>query len=299
MKRVMLFIVTNIAVLLVLSIVTSILGVDRWITAQGLNYWALLGFAAVFGFGGSIISLLMSKFIAKMAYSIQVIKEPRTEEESWLFKTVEDLAYTANIKMPEVGIYESPEANAFATGPTRNNSIVAVSSGIMRQMNREQLKGVLAHEVSHVMNGDMVTMCLLQGVLNTFVIFLSRVVAFIIDRALSKRDSDSEGVGIGYFVATFVCQIIFSILASLIVMAYSRHREFRADADAARLCGNRRPMKSALEQLKNIAEHNGIIDNRSEALASFKISGVPKAMSLFSSHPPLEDRIEAVDKLVL
>ncbi len=299
MTRIVLFVATNLAVMIVIGIVTKILGVDRWLTMNGINYEALLVFSLIVGFTGSIFSLLISKIMAKMAYGIRTIdpNNPQNSEERWLADTVSQLAHDADIPMPELGIYESPEVNAFATGPSKGSSIVAVSSALLRQMNRRETQGVLAHEVSHIANGDMVTMVLLQGILNTFVIFLSRVAGFLIDSALSKgRDSESRGVGIGYYLAVFVCEIIFSILASMIVMWFSRHREYRADASAARLCG-KEPMIEGLEKLRSIVEGTHIVDNRAQSLNTFKISGRSKMIALFSTHPPLEKRIEALKML--
>ncbi len=296
MKRVILFIATNLAVMLVLSLTTSLLGFNRFIEGNGLNMGALLGFAAVFGFLGSFISLWMSKWIAKTAYNIQIIESPRSEAERWLFETIQEQAKIAEIPMPEVGVYDSPEANAFATGPSRNNALVAVSSGLLSSMRKREVEGVLAHEIAHIANGDMVTMTLLQGVLNTFVIFISRVVGFVIDRAISKNDDERSGVGFGYYIAVFVCEIVFGMLASMVVMWHSRRREFSADADAARIWG-RDPIRDALVRLKEITENGGVLDDRSKALAAFKINHPGGWMKAFASHPPLEERIEALNKM--
>ena len=299
MIRMGLFLLTNIAVMLVIAVVTKVLGVDRWMVHNGINYQALLIFSLIAGFAGSFISLLISRIMAKMAYGIKVIdpEHPATDEERWLIQTVQGLTRKADIPVPEVGIYESAEVNAFATGPTKRRSIVAVSSGLLARMNRREAQGVLAHEVSHIANGDMVTMVLLQGVLNTFVIFLSRVAGFLIDSALSKgRTEDRRGVGFGYYIAVFVCEIVFSILASLIAMWFSRHREFRADAGAAKLCGTQ-PIVEGLEKLKMIVEGGGVNDQRSQALNAFKISGKKSFFHLFSTHPPLADRIAALRHL--
>ncbi len=296
MKRAFLFIATNLAVVFVLMMVCRILGFDRMLTANGLNLTALLGFSVVFGFLGSFISLQMSKWMAKRAYNIYIVERPANDGERWLVDTVAEQAKRARIPMPEVGIYESPEVNAFATGPSKSNSLVAVSTGLMRQMNHRQIEGVLAHEVSHIANGDMVTMTLLQGVLNTFVIFFSRVVGFVVDRALSRSD-DRGGVGIGYFLSSIVCEILFGIVASLIVMRFSRHREFRADAGAAKLWG-KEAMIDALQRLKMIMDGGGVLDDRAKAVSAFKISGHSGGlMALFASHPPLEARIEALKAL--
>jgi heat shock protein HtpX len=296
-KRIILFLLTNLAVMILIGIVTRLLGVDRFLTAQGLNYGLLLGFAAVIGFGGSFFSLYISKWMAKKAYGIEVITSPRNEGERWLMETVREYSQRAGIAMPEVGIYDSPEANAFATGPSRSNSLVAVSTGLLAQMNRRQVEGVLGHEIAHIANGDMVTMTLLQGVLNTFVVFLSRVVGFAIDQFMRRNDDSEEGIGMGYYLGSIVCEIVFGLFASLIVMAYSRHREFHADAGGARLAG-RDAMIGGLQQLQAIHENGGFLDERSKALSAFKISGKSGGMlALFSSHPPLEERIEALQKL--
>jgi len=296
MKRVFLFICTNLAVVLVLSLTANIFGFNRFIQANGIDFGALLGFSLVFGFLGSFISLWMSKWVAKRAYNIEVIESPRSDAERWIVETVREQARIAEVPMPEVGIYESPEANAFATGPSSKNALVAVSSGLIQRMSKREVEGVLAHEMAHVANGDMVTMTLLQGVLNTFVIFISRVLGFVVDRALSRSDDERSGVGFGYYIAVFACEIVFGLLASVIVMAYSRRREFSADADAARIWG-RDSIRDALVRLKSISENGGVLDDRSKALAAFKISHPGGFMRAFASHPPLEERIAALDKL--
>ena len=296
MRRVFLFVLTNIAVLLVLSIVTHVLGVDRWLTTRGINFGMLLAFSAVIGFGGSFISLAMSKWIAIHAYSIQIIEKPANRDEAWLSDTVGELAQKAGVPKPQVGIYESPEVNAFATGASQRRSLVAVSSTLLRTMPEDEIESVLAHEMTHVANGDMVTMALLQGVLNTFVVFLSRVIGFVIDQAMRRGDDEREhmGGGVGYYIASFVCEIIFSVLASIIVMSFSRRREFRADAGAAALKG-KQPMIAALQRFQQITERGGVLDERSATVSAFKINN--KAGSLFASHPPLEARIAALEKL--
>lgn len=286
MKRIFLFLATNLAVLLVLSVVCSVLGVDRYLTRQGLNLPALLGFAAVFGMGGSFISLALSKWMAKMSTGAQVITQPRNAAESWLLATVEREARAAGIGVPEVAIYDAPEPNAFATGMSRDNALVAVSSGLMQSMSQDEIEAVLGHEISHVANGDMVTLTLIQGVLNTFVIFLSRVVGYAIDSAMRGRD-DRGGVGIGYYVSSMVLQILFGILASMIVAWFSRYREFRADAGGAHLAGKRK-MIAALERLKLMHQPSSLPQN----LSAFGIAG--GMASLFASHPPLEARIAAL-----
>ncbi len=287
MKRIVLFLATNIAVVLVLSIVLSVLGVDRYLTASGLNLPMLMVFSLVVGFTGSIISLLLSKPMAKWSTGAQVIAAPSNSTELWLVDTVNKLADRAGIGRPEVAVYEG-EANAFATGAFRDSALVAVSTGLLQNMTREEVEAVLGHEVAHVANGDMVTMTLIQGVVNTFVVFLSRVVGFFVDRALSSRN-DSSGPGIGYTVTVIVCQIVFGILASIIVAWFSRWREFRADAGSAQLLGSSQPMMKALARLGGL-EPNSLPQN----MASMGISDKPGIMALFSSHPPIEDRIAAL-----
>jgi heat shock protein HtpX len=289
MKRVVLFLLTNIAVMLVLSITARILGVDRFLTANGLNMGMLLAFAALIGFGGSFISLLMSKTMAKWSTGAEVIKRPRSQDEVWLVETVHRLAARAGLSKPEVAIYEGAP-NAFATGPSKSNSLVAVSTGLLRGMNRQQVEAVLAHEISHVSNGDMVTLSLLQGVVNTFVIFLSRVAGYAVDSFLRSKDEDSRGPGIGYMISSMVFEIIFGILASIVVMYFSRQREYRADAGAAKLMGDRRPMIDALRALGNMQA--GPLPK--EMAASGIAGGSGGLMALFSSHPPLESRIAAL-----
>ena len=289
MKRVLLFLATNLAIIVVLSITLRLLGVERILDEQGvgLDLNALLIFAAVFGFGGSFISLAISKWMAKRSTGAQVIEQPGSEVERWLVDTVSRQAREAGIKMPEVAIYQSQAPNAFATGMTRNSSLVAVSSGLMHSMNRDEVEAVLAHEVSHVANGDMVTLALVQGVVNTFVIFLSRVIGHTVDRVIFKNE---RGHGIAFWVTTIIAEIVLGILASIIVMWFSRQREFRADAGGARLAG-REKMISALERLKT-----GVSEPLPDQLAAFGIagglgSGIKK---LFMSHPPLDERIETL-----
>ena len=297
MKRILLFVVTNVAVVAVIVLVFNLLGLRRFFPA-GFNYTEMLIFSLIFGFGGSLISLNLSKWMAKSVYQIHPIENPSSEAEQWLVATVRELAAKARIAMPEVGIYDSPEVNAFATGPSRSNALVAVSSGLLRTMKRDEVEGVLAHEITHISNGDMVTMALLQGVLNTFVILLSYVIAFFIDRFLSGSRDDDRGPGFGFMIGQFVCQILLGFLASLVVLAYSRAREYRADAGSARLQG-KAPMLAALRRLKEIIEGDPIIDDRSPALSAFKISGKPRQISLTADHPSLDDRIEALEKLQL
>jgi heat shock protein HtpX len=288
MKRIALFLLTNLAVLLVLSVIARVTGLDRWLAVHGGDLSGLLVMAAVFGFGGSLISLAMSKWMAKRAMGVRVIDKPANAEEQWLLSTVQALATQARIGMPEVGIFDSPQPNAFATGARRDAALVAVSTGLLRGMSRSEVEAVVGHEITHVANGDMVTLTLIQGVVNTFVIFLSRVVGTIVDRAMS-RDGESRG-GIGYFVTVMVTQIVFGILANLIVMAFSRHREFRADAGGAQLAG-RNNMIAALERLKSA--HAVALPTQ---MAAFGISGglASGIGRLFMSHPPLEERIAAL-----
>jgi heat shock protein HtpX len=283
MKRILLFVVTNVAVMVMLSIVVSVLGLDRWLTAEGIDYTSLLLMSAVFGFGGSIISLLMSKTIAKWSTGAHVIDGSEGSTEYWLVQTVKKLADTAGLGMPEVAVYEGP-ANAFATGAFRNDALVAVSTGLMQSMSRDEVEAVLGHEISHVANGDMVTLTLIQGVLNTFVFFISRVVGMIVDRVVFRTE---RGIGPGFYVTVIVAQIVFGVLASLIVAWFSRYREFRADAGSARLLGSPRPMIAALGRLGGL-ESGGLPDS----VKAFGIGG--PIGSLFATHPPIEARIAAL-----
>ncbi|MDG6349254.1 protease HtpX [Luteimonas sp. 8-5] len=288
-KRVGLFLATNLAVLALASVVMSLLGVNAG------QFGGLLVFAAIFGFGGSFVSLWMSKWLAKRSTGAHVIETPRNEVEQWLLQTVQRQAARAGIGMPEVAIYDAPEINAFATGASRNNALVAVSTGLLRGMDRDQAEAVLAHEVSHVANGDMVTMALLQGVLNTFVIVLARIVGRVVDGYLSGG-RDNGGGGIGYFVVVFVLEMVFGLFASMIAMWFSRHREFRADAGGASLAG-RGKMISALEALSR----NHGVNTLPKAVQAFGISGglAHGLKRLFMSHPPLEERIAALHSSVI
>jgi heat shock protein HtpX len=288
MKRILLFVLTNVAVIAVMSIVLSVLGVDRFLSAQGLNVGMLLVFSLVVGFTGAIFSLLISKPMAKWSTGAQVIEHPANSTEQWLLDTVHRLAANAGIGRPEVAVYEG-EPNAFATGANRDDALVAVSTGLLQNMTREELEAVLGHEVAHIANGDMVTMTLLQGVVNTFVVFLSRVVGYLVDRALSKNSNES--VGIGYTITVIVCQIVFGLLASMIVAWFSRQREFRADAGSARLLGNNRPMINALMRLGQM--HTAALP---QSVASLGINKSEGLMELFSSHPPIEQRIAALQQ---
>lgn len=290
MKRIGLFLLTNIAILVVLSVVLSLLGVDSILMRNGvdLDLRALLIFSAVFGMGGSFISLAMSKWSAKRMVGAQVITQPQNRTQQWLLDTVARQAQQAGIAMPEVAIYNSPDVNAFATGMSKNNALVAVSTGLIENMKMDEAEAVLAHEVSHVANGDMVTLALIQGVVNTFVIFASRVVGFFVDRVLLKND---RGLGVGYYVTSIIAQIVFGILASAIVMYFSRQREFRADAGAAQLAGSGK-MIAALQRLQMIHQPSRL----PEQMAAFGINGgvADGLKKLFMSHPPLEARIAAL-----
>jgi len=286
MKRVVLFVLTNIAVLVVLSVVLNVLGVDRYLSENGLNVGMLLVFSLIVGFTGSFISLLISKPMAKWSTGAQVIDQPRDADEQWLLATVQRLANQAHIGMPQVAIYEG-EPNAFATGAFKNSALVAVSTGLLQTMNREEAEAVLGHEVSHVANGDMVTLTLIQGVVNTFVVFLSRIVGYVIDKAIFRTE---RGTGPGFYITVFVCQIVFSILASIIVAWFSRQREFRADAGSANLLGTPRPMVNALKRLAGM-EPSSLPDS----IATHGIMNRPGWLALFSTHPPMEQRIAALN----
>ena len=286
MKRILLFVATNIAVLMVISVVLRVLGIDQAMAAQG-GMGPLLAFSAVVGFTGAIISLLMSKFIAKMSTGAQVITGSEGEPQRWLVETVRKLADKAGIGMPEVAVYDGPP-NAFATGAFRNSALVAVSTGLLQSMNRDEVEAVLGHEIGHVANGDMVTLTLIQGVLNTFVVFLSRIVGSIVDKAVFNSE---RGTGPGYFITVIVCQILFGVLASMIVAWFSRRREFRADAASAGLLGTPAPMVSALRRLGGL-EPTAL----PEAMKAFGINDKPGFMALFSTHPPIEQRIAALQQ---
>ncbi len=286
MKRILLFVLTNIAVVAVLSIVLSVLGVNRFLSAQGLNVGMLLVFSLVVGFTGSIISLLISKPMAKWSTGANVITQPMNSTEQWLLETVSRLAARAGIGMPEVAVYEG-EPNAFATGAFRDEALVAVSSGLLLNMTREEVEAVLGHEIAHIANGDMVTMTLLQGVVNTFVVFLSRVVGYAVDRAMARNSNDAPGIG--YTVSVLVCQIVFGIMASMIVAWFSRHREFRADAGSVNLLGSAQPMVHALQRLGGLES-----SHLPQSVAALGINQSSGFMELFSSHPPIEERIAAL-----
>lgn len=287
MKRVLLFLITNFAILMVASVTLRLLGLEPWLDQQGINFNSLLVFGAILGFGGSFFSLAISKWSAKRMMGVQVIEQPRNETEAWLVATVQRQSREAGIAMPEVGYFDSPEPNAFATGPSRNNSLVAVSSGLLANMRREEVEAVLGHEVSHVANGDMVTLTLIQGVVNTFVFVLSRMIGQLVDRVVFRNE---RGHGPGFWITTIVAELVLAVLASIIVMWFSRQREFRADAGGAHLAG-RQSMIGALEALKR-RQPQGLPDK----MAAFGIAGGlgQGLRKLFMSHPPLDERIAAL-----
>lgn len=289
MKRILLFLATNLAIVVVLSIVAQLLGIDVWLAQQGSDLSGLLVFAALFGFGGALISLAMSKWMAKRAMGVRVIEQPSNATERWLVETVRAQAQRAGIGMPEVGIFDSPEPNAFATGARRDNALVAVSTGLLRHMNEKEVEAVLGHEVSHIANGDMVTLTLIQGVVNTFVIFISRVIGHTVDRVVFKTE---RGYGPAYLITVIVAELVLGILATIIVMWFSRYREFRADAGGARLAG-REAMIAALERLRT--HRAGPLPDK---MAAFGINGsiAGGLKRLFMTHPPLEERIAALAK---
>ena len=288
MKRILLFVLTNFAVMAVLLVTTRILGVDRFLTANGLNMTALAGFSLVIGFGGAIISLLISKPMAKFSTGARVINQPQTADEAWIVQTVQKFAEKAGIGMPEVAIYDGAP-NAFATGAFKNSALVAVSTGLLQSMTREEVEAVIGHEVAHVANGDMVTMTLIQGVMNTFVVFLSRVIGYAVDSFLRRGSDNNSGPGIGYMVTTIVMDIVLGFLAAIIVAWFSRQREFRADAGAAQLMGRKQPMINALARLGGLTP--GELPKTMQALGI--TGGLGK---LFSTHPPIEERIAALQQ---
>ncbi|MEO7887319.1 MAG: protease HtpX [Polaromonas sp.] len=286
MKRICLFILTNVAVVAVLGIVASLLGVNRYLTPNGLNLGMLLGFALVIGFGGAIISLLISKPVAKWSAGVRVINEAQNADEAWIVETVRKLADKAQIGMPEVGIFEGAP-NAFATGAFKNSSLVAVSTGLLQGMTKEEIEAVLGHEIAHIANGDMVTMTLIQGVMNTFVVFLSRVIGYAVDSFLRRGSDNNSGPGIGYYVSTIVLDIVLGFAAAIVVAWFSRQREFRADAGAAQLMGRRQPMMNALARLGGMQP--GELPKAVEAMGITGSIG-----KLFATHPPIEERIAAL-----
>jgi heat shock protein HtpX len=287
MKRIFLFLVTNLAIVLMLSVIAHLLGLDRYLSARGGDLGGLLVVAALFGFGGSLISLFISKWMAKRTMGVEIIETPRSDDERWLVEAVGAHARRTGIGMPEVGIFESPQPNAFATGASRNNALVAVSTGLLRTMRRNEVDAVLGHEIAHVANGDMVTLTLIQGVVNTFVIFFSRIIGSAVDKALNG-DREGRG-GMGYFIGTMLAEMVLGILASIVVMWFSRQREFRADVGGAHLAG-RENMIAALERLKVGAE-----EPLPDGLKAFGIGGGSSGLGrLFMSHPPLDERIAAL-----
>jgi len=284
MKRIALFLLTNVAVMVVLGIAVNLLGLNSFLTSNGLDLTSLLGFSLVMGFGGAIISLLMSKPMAKMSTGAQVINDSPDATHQWLVNTVSRFAQSAGIGMPEVAIYEGAP-NAFATGAFKNSALVAVSTGLVQSMTREEVEAVIGHEVAHIANGDMVTMTLIQGVMNTFVVFLSRVIGYVVDRIILRNDR--EGPGIGYLITTIVMDLLLGVLAAIIVAWFSRQREFRADAGAAGLMGRKQPMINALARLGGIDP-----GEMPKAMQAMGISSRPSGlMALFSTHPPMEERI--------
>ena len=290
MKRIILFVLTNLAVVLVLGVVANLLGVNRYLTANGLNLSALLGYALLMGFGGAFISLLISKPVAKWSCGVRLIETPQSADEAWIVETVRRLADKAGIGMPEVGIFDG-EPNAFATGAFKNSALVAVSTGLLQGMTREEVEAVIGHEIAHVANGDMVTMALIQGVMNTFVVFLSRVIGYAVDSFLRKGDSRDSGPGIGYMVTTFVLDILLGFLAAMVVAWFSRQREFRADAGSAQLLGRSQPMVNALARLGGL--------HPAELPKSMAAMGIAGGIGKwFSTHPPIEERIAALQHTV-
>jgi heat shock protein HtpX len=288
MKRIFLFVLTNLAVMAVLLITTRILGVDRFLTANGLNMTALAGFSLVMGFGGAIISLLISKPMAKFSTGARVINQPQNADEAWIVQTVERFANQANIGMPEVAIFEGAP-NAFATGAFKNSALVAVSTGLLQNMTREEVEAVIGHEVAHIANGDMVTMTLIQGVMNTFVVFLSRVIGYMVDSFLRKGDNENSGPGMGYYITTIVMDILLGVLAAMIVAWFSRQREFRADAGAAQMMGRKQPMINALARLGGVTA--------GELPKTMQAMGIAGGLGKwFSTHPPIEERIAALQR---
>ncbi len=288
MKRIVLFVLTNLAVMAVLMVTARLFGVDRFLTANGLNMTALAGFSLVMGFGGAIISLLMSKPMAKWSAGVQIIEQPQNADEAWIVETVRRFADKAGIGMPEVGIFEG-DPNAFATGAFKNSALVAVSTGLLRNMTREEVEAVIGHEVAHIANGDMVTMTLIQGVMNTFVVFLSRVIGYAVDSFLRKGDSENSGPGMGYYITSMVLDLVLGFLAGIIVAWFSRQREFRADAGAAQLMGRKQPMINALARLGGL--------HTAELPKSMAAMGIAGGLGkLFSTHPPIEERIAALQQ---
>ena len=286
MKRILLLVLTNVLVVVVLGMVASLLGVNRFLTSNGLNLGLLLGYALVIGFGGAFISLLISKPLAKWSSGVRVIAQPQNADEAWIVDTVRKFSDKAGIGMPEVGIFDG-EPNAFATGAFKDSALVAVSTGLLAGMTREEVEAVIGHEVAHIANGDMVTMTLIQGVMNTFVVFLSRVVAYAVDSFLRKNDEQNSGPGMAYFITSFLLDIVLGFAASMVVAWFSRQREFRADAGAAQLMGRKQPMVNALARLGGMTP-----GELPKSVAAFGIAG--GIGQLFSTHPPIEERIAAL-----
>jgi len=286
MKRILLLVLTNVLIVVVLGIVASLLGVNRYLTSNGLNLGLLLGYALLIGFGGAFISLLISKPMAKWSSGVQVIEQPQNADEAWIVETVRKFSDKAGIGMPEVGIFEG-EPNAFATGAFKDSALVAVSTGLLTGMTREEVEAVIGHEVAHIANGDMVTMTLIQGVMNTFVVFLSRVIAYAVDSFLRKNDEQSSGPGMAYVITSFLLDIVLGFAASMVVAWFSRQREFRADAGAAALMGRKQPMVNALARLGGMTP-----GELPKSVAAFGIAG--GIGQLFSTHPPIEERIAAL-----
>ena len=291
MKRILLLVLTNVLIVVVLGIVASLLGVNRYLTSNGLNLGLLLGYALLIGFGGAFISLLISKPMAKWSSGVQVIEQPQNADEAWIVETVRKFSEKAGIGMPEVGIFEG-EPNAFATGAFKDSALVAVSTGLLAGMTREEVEAVIGHEVAHIANGDMVTMTLIQGVMNTFVVFLSRVIAYAVDSFLRKNDEQNSGPGMAYFITTIVLDIVLGFAAAMVVAWFSRQREFRADAGAAQLMGRKQPMVNALARLGGMTP-----GELPKSVAAFGIAG--GIGQLFSTHPPIEERIAALQNSAL
>ncbi len=295
MLRIGLFLLTNLAVIFIASITLNLLGVGSYLDAQGsgLNLTNLLIFCAVFGFSGSIISLFLSKFMAKRGTGTKIIEQPRNADERWLLETISELAQKSGIKMPEVGVFPAQESNAFATGWNRNNALVAVSAGLLNRFSRDEVRAVLAHEMGHIANGDMITLSLIQGVINTFVMFFARIIGHLVDRVVLKNE---RGHGIGFYITTFIAEMVLAVLASIIVMKFSRYREFRADAEGAKLAG-RGAMINALQRLQAEVEAQ-VPSSMPDSMYAFGISsGFKKNFSkLFASHPPLTERIAALQR---
>ncbi len=292
--RIVLFLLTNLAVVLVAGVICSILGVNRYMTGTGLDLGKLLVFCFIFGMAGSLISLFISKWMAKRSMGVQIIDQPRTSEERWLLETVAELAEKAGIGMPEVGVFPSHQSNAFATGWNKNNALVAVSEGMMQRFSRDEVRAVLGHEIGHVANGDMVTLSLIQGVVNTFVMFFARIIGYAVDSFLRKDDEESSGPGFGFYIATFIAEMVLGILASMIVAWFSRRREYRADEAGAHLAG-RFAMIGALQRL--VAEQGQPVDMPAEMTAFGLRSGGGGMAQFFASHPPLEDRIRTLQNM--